>query len=241
MSRGPGRARGSDRAGRSRGSERAGRRLLRLASPALLAATAALVAAPPALAGGGTGPGGTPMLQQYEWIPAGPDAGPLVEVQVKSDVTGRFGVQCGPKWVYTFFGGGEHDPITESSAGLISGTQIYPSNSIGVGASFREAVDDEQLVDSGGPLVMTLSAQAAPFPARIPAAITGTLALTLYSPGSPTPPATATAGAVRRADVASSHGKPKRKRRRKPKPKPRSTVIASCRIPFTAANYYAEG
>lgn len=171
--------------------------------------------------------GGVAAIQVYEWTPNGTSAGPQVHIQVKLDVTGHFDVQCGKQWVFAYFGGGEHDPITQSSSGLISGTETYPSNSVGVGSSYRTAEVDGYDVKSGGPLVMTLDAQASPFPAKVPAAATGTLDLTLYAPGSRVPAAKA---------VATKH----RKHRHRTKAKHKASVIATCQIPFSAANYYAE-
>ena len=171
--------------------------------------------------------GGVAAIQVYEWTPNGTSAGPQVHIQVKLDVTGHFDVQCGKQWVFAYFGGGEHDPITQSSSGLISGTETYPSNSVGVGSSYRTAEVDGYDVKSGGPLVMTLNAQASPFPAKAPAAATGTLDLTLYAPGSTIPAAKAAATKHRSAGTG-------------PGPGTQPRVIATCQIPFSAANYYAE-
>ena len=161
-------------------------------------------------------------------MPNGSSAGPQLVILVKLDVTGKFAVQCGNTWIYSYFGGGPVDPIVQDPAtGAISGTFNFTSNSAGIGGSFRSASTDYYLVKKAGPLVMTLNAQPTPWPARGPAGASGTLHLTLYSPGSTVP-------AVK-AGAASSH----KKRKHKHKAKPRTTVVASCQVPFNATNYYA--
>ncbi len=173
--------------------------------------------------------------EYFQWQPNGPTSGPQLLLEVKADVTGNFGVQCGGDWVYASFGGGEHDPIVQNGAsGVISGTETYRTNEIGIGSNYEAAQSNFELLRSGGPLVMTVNAQVTPSVAMASAA-TGTLALTLYKPGSELP-----AGA---AKVSSRHRHKRRhKRARKPKRKPsaKASPIANCQVPFDAVNYYAE-
>ena len=179
-----------------------------------------------AQAGGGApvGPGGTPSVQAYEWMPNGPQAGPQLLIMVKLDVTGKFAVQCGKKWIFTYFGGGPANPIVQNAAtGAISGTATF--SGAGVGSSYLSASTDYYLVGSAGPLTMSLSAQPSNWPARAPLSATGTLKLTLYAPGSTVLKARGAATSKRR------HHRRRAKRR--------ATIIASCQIPFVAPNHFA--
>jgi hypothetical protein len=179
---------------------------------------------------GGAQAGGPPSIQQYEWVPNGRENGPFVVIQVKLDVTGKFAVQCGKTWIFSYFGGGPVDPIVQNpSTGAISGTFTFSQSSAGIGSSFLSASTDYYLVKKAGPLVMTLNAQPTTWPARAPAAASGTLQLTLYSPGSVVP--------ATRASAAGKHKR--RKHRGKAKAKPKTVVIASCTVTFNATNYYA--
>jgi hypothetical protein len=199
-----------------------------------LALLSVLAIATSAQAGGApAGPGGAPhSLQSYEWMPNGGAAGPQLVILVKLDITGKFAVQCGKTWIYTYFGGGgAGDPITQNAAsGAISGTEKYSTNEVGIGSSFLSASTDYYLVKKAGPLVMTLNAQPSPWPATRPAGASGTIQLTLYAPGSTIPAGKAAAASKRK----------KHKRKHKAKAKPKTTVVASCQVPFDAPNAYAE-
>ncbi len=119
------------------------------------------------------GGGRVPLL--YEWMPNGEESGPQLILQEKTDLTGKFGVQCGKDWYFAIFGGGEHDPWTLSSGGALSGTGEFPTNSVGKGSSYRNAQIDFFDFKSAGPTSMTLSGTAND------AAATGTLSLKVYS------------------------------------------------------------
>lgn len=93
-----------------------------------------------------------------------------------------------------------------------------------------------QLLRSGGPLVMTINAQVTPSVAQ-PSAAVGTLALTLYNPGSVLP--TSAASTAREHSHKRRHKKRKRKHRATPRPTTKPTVVAACQVAFTATNYYA--
>lgn len=201
-----------------------------LARATMLGVIGALALAPTALAVGSAG------HEYFEWEPNGSTSGPQLLLEVKLDVTGHFGVQCGKYWVYASFGGGEADPITQNAAAsTIAGTESFPTNTVGMGSSYEAAEADYQLVRSGGPLVMTINAQVTPSVAQ-PEAANGTLGLTLYKPGSVLPSSASTAA------VAARKHKHKRKHSHSKKPHPRPkvapVVIASCQVAFTAANYY---
>jgi hypothetical protein len=169
-------------------------------------------------------------------MPNGSSAGPQLVILVKLDFTGKFAVQCGNTWIYSYFGGGPVDPIVQDPAtGAISRTFNFTSNSAGIGGSFLSASTDYYLVKKAGPLVMTLNAQPTPWPARGPAGASGTLHLTLYSPGSTVPASPGSTVPAVKAGAASSHRKHKHKR----KAKPRTTVVASCHVPFNAPNHDA--
>lgn len=146
----------------------------------------------------------------YEWEPNGQEAGPQLILQEKLDLTGKFGVQCGKVWLFTYFGGGEHPPFTlDRSTGAISGTYSFPTNTVGAGSSYRASEGDYYAVKSAGPMVMTLNAQATT------AVAIGTLELKLYG-----------------YTKAHGHGAHRVKRRR--------FLRASCSIAFNAPNRYAE-
>ncbi|MGD0454623.1 MAG: hypothetical protein ABSB69_13585 [Solirubrobacteraceae bacterium] len=146
----------------------------------------------------------------YEWQPNGPQTGPLLVLQEKLDLTGKFGVQCGKGWIFSYFGGGEHPPITfDTATGTISGTESFPTNTVGIGSSFRAAEVDYYDIKSAGPVVMTLNAQASA------AAAVGTLGLKLYG-----------------YTKAHGHGAHRVKAKK--------VLKASCEVPFDAPNYYAE-
>lgn len=87
---------------------------------------------------------------------------------------------------------------------------------------------------SGGPLVMTIHAQVTPSVAQ-PNAATGTLALTLYKPGSVLPASTASAARRHRH----KHRRRKHKHSAKTRGPVKPIVVASCQVAFDAANYYA--
>ena len=156
-------------------------------------------------------------------------------LQVKGDVTGHFGVQCGKSWLYSSFGGGESDPITQdAAASTISGTATFRTNEVGIGSTYEAAESDFQLVRSAGPVVMTINAQVTPSVAQ-PSAAAGTLTLTLYNAGSVLPGTTASAARRHRHKV---HRKHHRKHSKGTRPTPKPTVVANCQLPFDAANYY---
>ncbi|HXR28815.1 MAG TPA: hypothetical protein VN772_04485 [Solirubrobacteraceae bacterium] len=209
--------------------QRARKILRRAALPALLGA---LALATNAQAGAGpVAPGGAPpAIQLYEWLPNGRENGPFVVIEVKRDITGKFAVECGKTWIFSYYGGGEADPIIQNlSTGAISGTYTFSQNSAGIGSTYLSASTDYYLVKKAGPLVMTMNAQPTPWPVRAPAAASGTLKLTLYTPGSVVPATTASG--------ASKHKR--RKHKGKAKAKPKTSVVASCTVAFNAANYYA--
>ena len=203
-----------------------------LARATMLVLACALLWAPAALAGGGAA--ATP--EYFQWQPNGSTSGPQLLIQVKLDVTGDFGVQCGKYWIYASFGGGEADPIKQNaSASTISGSISYPTNTVGIGSSYEAAESDYELVRSGGPLVMTLNAQVTPSIAE-PTAAPGTLSLTMYTLGSTLPSSAATARAHARRG---RHKRPRRRHKHSKKPsKVAPSVIASCQISFDATNYY---
>jgi hypothetical protein len=145
---------------------RPGGRTIRRGACALLAC--ALLGAPAcAQAGGG------PLHLLYEWMPNGEEDGPLV-LQEKTDLTGKFGVQCGKSWIFTYYGGGEHDPWT-LSGGEIAGTAEFPTGSVGIGSTYRSSEVNYYDFKSAGPVLMTLSGTAND------AAAVGTLSLKLYA------------------------------------------------------------
>ncbi len=117
--------------------------------------------------------GGGPVHLLYEWMPNGQESGPQLILQEKTDLTGKFGVQCGKTWVFSYYGGGEHDPWT-LSGGEISGTGEFPTGSVGIGSSYRDAEVNYFDFKSAGPTTMTLSGTANE------AAATGTLSLKVY-------------------------------------------------------------
>jgi hypothetical protein len=195
---------------------------------AALAVLGSLALASAAQAGGGSAPGvAAPSREDYEWMPNGQGAGPELVILVKLSITGKFAVQCGKTWIVSYFGGGPKPPVVQDPvSGEISGTEVFGAQSAGIGSTFASASSDYYLVKRAGPLVMKLTAQPSPWPARIPASASGSLQLTLYAPGSAVPAAGARA--------ASSH---KKKRRRA---KAKTVVAATCTIPFTAPNHYYE-
>ena len=195
----------------------------------LLGALAVFVAAPATLAAAAA----TPEL--FEWEPNGGTSGPQLVLEVKADVTGHLGVQCGKSWFYTYFGGGESDPITQdAAASTISGTETFQTNEVGMGSTYEAAESDYQLVRSAGPMVMTINAQVTPSVAQASAAA-GTLTLTLYNPGSVLPGTTASAARRHRHKV---HRKHHRKHSKRTRATPKPTVVANCQVPFDATNYY---
>ena len=173
--------------------------------PFLLAACVGALLTEPAAA-----PAGPTRALLYEWLPNGPEAGPQLILEEKLDLTGKFGVQCGKGWIFSYFGGGEHPPITlDTATGTISGTDSFPGGAVGIGSSYRAAEVNYYDFKSAGPLVMTLNAQAST------AAAVGTLGLKLYS-----------------YTKARRHGSHKIKSKK--------ILSASCSIPFDAPNHYAE-
>jgi len=170
----------------------------------LAACLGALLAAP------ADAPAGAIRALLYEWQPNGPEAGPQLILEEKLDLTGKFGVQCGKGWIFSYFGGGEHPPITfDAATGTISGTDSFPTGTAGIGSSYRAAEVNDYDFKSAGPLVMTLNAHATS------AAAVGTLSLQLY--------------AYTKARKHGSH-----------KVKSKKILSASCSIPFDAPNHYAE-
>ncbi len=145
----------------------------------------------------------------YEWQPNGQGTGPMLVLEEKQDLTGKFGVLCGKEWIFSYFGGGEHPPFTfDVAAGTISGTESFPTNTVGRGSSYRAAEIDDYDFKSAGPVVMTLNAQASA------AAAIGTLSLQVYG-----------------YTKAHGHGRHRVKAKK--------TLKESCSIPFDAPNYYA--
>ncbi len=134
----------------------------------LAAGACALLGAPASAQAGAT------RALLYEWQPNGPEAGPQLILQEKLDLTGKFGVQCGKTWIFSYYGGGEHDPWS-ISGGQISGTGEFPTGTAGIGSTYRNAEINDYDFKSAGPLVMTLSGQANA------AAAVGTLSLRLYA------------------------------------------------------------
>jgi hypothetical protein len=196
----------------------------------ILGALATLVALPAALAGAAL-----PTPELFEWVPNGDTSGPQVVLEVKSDVTGHFGVQCGKSWLYTYFGGGESDPINQdAAASTISGTENFLTNEVGIGSTYEAAESDYQLIKHAGPLVMTINAQVTPSVAQ-PNAATGTLTLTLYNAGSVLPGTTASVARRHRHKV---HRKHHRKHSKPTRTTSKPTVVATCQVPFDAPNHY---
>lgn len=198
----------------------------RLTSAAALAALGSALAAAAAVGA---------HAELYQWQPNGEQAGPQLTIEVKADVSGIVGVQCGQRWYYTEYGGGGvNDPFTDN-AGTISGTGDYATDSWGTGSSYTGAEVDFQDFHSAGPVVMTINATATP------AAATGTISLKVYSRGSVLPGTQGAASAKVRHPRKHAHKKHKHKT--KPKKKTPTTtapkLVASCTIPFTAPNYYA--
>jgi len=119
--------------------------------------------------------GGGPEHLLYEWMPDGQESGPQLVLEEKTDLTGKFGVQCGKDWYYAIFGGGEHDPWTIGSSGALAGTGEFPTNTVGKGSTYRSSEIDFFDFKSAGPVSMTLSGTAND------AAAAGTLSLKVYS------------------------------------------------------------
>jgi hypothetical protein len=146
----------------------------------------------------------------YEWEPNGETSGPQLVLEEKSDLTGKFGVQCGSIWVFSYFGGGPNPPLSLSrETGVIAGTESYPTNTVGIGSSYRAAEVDYYQIKSAGPVVLTLSGQATQ------AVATGTLALKVY----------------RYTKAHRVHGR---------KVKAKKVLRASCSVAFDAPNHYYE-
>lgn len=112
----------------------------------------------------------------YEWHPNGERNGPQLILEDKVDVSGKFGVQCGKEWIYTYYGGGgSNDPFTlNASTGAIAGSALFPAGTVGLGSDYRNAEINFYDFKSAGPTQVTLSGQATP------AAATGVLGLRLY-------------------------------------------------------------
>jgi hypothetical protein len=118
------------------------------------------------------GAAGRPQHDLYEWHPNGEGNGPMLMLEDKLDLTGRFDVQCQKTWIYVGFGSVF---ALNTTTGELSGSVEFPQASIGVGSSYRGAEVNWYDFKSGGPLHATLAGTATP------AAATGTLTLKLYS------------------------------------------------------------
>jgi hypothetical protein len=170
-----------------------------------LALVACALLGVPASAQAGAGP--AHLL--YEWMPNGEESGPQLVLEEKTDLSGKFAVQCGKDWYFAIFGGGgERDPWTISPSDMLSGTGEFPAHTVGKGSSYRNAEVDFFDFKSAGPVSMTLSGSAND------AAATGTLSLRVYS----------------YAKASKRHGH---------KVKGKKVLSASCAIAFDAPNHYA--
>ena len=109
----------------------------------------------------------------YEWQPNGEGTGPRLELEDKTEVTGRFGLKCGRDWIYAIFGGGAF--VLDEASETLSGTAHFPAGSVGRGSSYRSSEVDFFDFKSAGPVVMSLNAHA-----NFMAAI-GTIAMKVYA------------------------------------------------------------
>jgi hypothetical protein len=138
----------------------------------LLAATGAVLALCAAVAVAGGGVGASHPI--YEWRPHGEGTDPTIMLQEKSDLTGKFDVQCGSLWIASGFGGGgTADPFT-FSGGMLSGSLLFPTGSAGDGSSGVSAEVNYFDFHNAGPLEMQLSGTGTEEKA------VGTLTLHLY-------------------------------------------------------------